>query len=556
MPVASLLYYDSGVKSELSRLVKEMNKRAPLAEQPTQIYGRRPVYRPAPPPDIYVPAGEPPRRLWLPLLLIAFLLVGGAIAAAGAGFLVYRSPRIFPGVHTLGVDLGGRTEQSAATVLAANWRARSIIVDGGAGARLTMQPAELGLILDSEATASRAHAQGRDFAALPQALQYRSSEQGFPPVWYFNPEIARAALESIAPQLAVAPVDAGIALENGRVVATPSVPGRALDVAGSLSWLQQHAVEVVQQGRFPLLLTDVTPAITDSSALVAEANALLTRPLTVSLFDPVRGEQREATIAPEVWATWLALEVDPASPSGYGLDVDTAPAVAYLNEQVAALGDSRYISDDEAAAAVAQAIGGETLSLRLRLYYHERTHSVGPGETFSSIGRDYGIPYPWIQQANPGVADALRVGQTITIPSPDLLLPLPVVEHKRVVVSLSQQRLWAYENGALKWEWPVSTGIESSPTAPGVFQVQSHEENAYAGNWDLWMPKFMGIYRPVPTSEFMNGFHGFPTRNGYNLLWTNSIGRPVTYGCILVANENQALLYDWAEEGVIVEVQR
>ena len=65
-------------------------------------------------------------------------------------------------------------------------------------------------------------------------------------------------------------------------------------------------------------------------------------------------------------------------------------------------------------------------------------------------------------------------------------------------------------DGQLKWEWPASTGIDSSPTAPGVFQIQSHEPNAYAGNWDLWMPSFMGIYRPVPTSEFMNGFHGFP----------------------------------------------
>ena len=179
-----------------------------------------------------------------------------------------------------------------------------------------------------------------------------------------------------------------------------------------------------------------------------------------------------------------------------------------------------------------------------------------PGETFSSIGYDYGIPYPWIQQANPDVGDALRVGQQITIPSPDLLLPLPVVENKRIVVSLSQQRMWAYENGQLKWDWPVSTGIDSSPTAPGVFQIQSHEENAYAANWDLWMPQFMGIYRPVPTSDFMNGFHGFPTRNGVNLLWTNSIGRRVTYGCILVSNDNIALLYPWAEEGVVVDVQR
>jgi lipoprotein-anchoring transpeptidase ErfK/SrfK len=136
-----------------------------------------------------------------------------------------------------------------------------------------------------------------------------------------------------------------------------------------------------------------------------------------------------------------------------------------------------------------------------------------------------------------------------------VLLPLLVVENKRIVVSLSRQRMWAYENGALLGEWPVSTGIPSSPTAPGVFQVQSHDPNAYAASWDLWMPYFVGIYRPVPTSNFMNGFHGFPTRDGVNLLWTGNLGYPVTYGCILLGNEAAPLLYQWAEEGVIVEIR-
>ncbi len=148
------------------------------------------------------------------------------------------------------------------------------------------------------------------------------------------------------------------------------------------------------------------------------------------------------------------------------------------------------------------------------------------------------------------------MGQAIVIPSPDALLPLPPVPGKRIVVSISEQRAWVYENGQLKWEWPASTGIDSSPTAPGVFQIQSHEPNAYAGNWDLWMPSFMGIYRPVPTSEFMNGFHGFPTRGQAQLLWTGDLGRRVTYGCILLSSENAQLLYEWAEEGVVVEVQR
>jgi lipoprotein-anchoring transpeptidase ErfK/SrfK len=68
------------------------------------------------------------------------------------------------------------------------------------------------------------------------------------------------------------------------------------------------------------------------------------------------------------------------------------------------------------------------------------------------------------------------------------------------------------------------------------------------------MPNFMGIYQPAPNVEFMNGFHGFPTRDGANLLWTNNLGTPVTYGCILLSNENAAQLYEWAEQGVIVEI--
>ncbi|MCA9979924.1 MAG: L,D-transpeptidase, partial [Anaerolineales bacterium] len=155
--------------------------------------------------------------------------------------------------------------------------------------------------------------------------------------------------------------------------------------------------------------------------------------------------------------------------------------------------------------------------------------------------------------ANPNVT-SLSPGQTITIPSPDVLLPLEPIQNKRITVSLSEQKMWAYEDGNLKWEWVISTGIADSPTSPGIFQVQSHEPNAYAGNWDLWMPNFMGIYRPVPTSDFMNGFHGFPTRNGSQLLWTNSLGTPVTYGCILVHNDNMSQLYEWAEAGTVVEV--
>jgi lipoprotein-anchoring transpeptidase ErfK/SrfK len=38
-------------------------------------------------------------------------------------------------------------------------------------------------------------------------------------------------------------------------------------------------------------------------------------------------------------------------------------------------------------------------------------------------------------------------------------------------------------------------------------------------------------------------------------LWTNNLGTRVTYGCILLSSENATQLYNWAENGVIVEIR-
>ena len=191
----------------------------------------------------------------------------------------------------------------------------------------------------------------------------------------------------------------------------------------------------------------------------------------------------------------------------------------------------------------------------VRIYNRDATHTVQPDETITSIAWDYGVPYLYIQGANSSLEDGLSVGETITIPSGDNFLEFPVIPNKRIVVSIGEQRVRVYEDGALKWDWIASTGIASSPTWTGIYQVISHEPNAYAGNWDLWMPNFMGVYRPIPGADFTNGFHGFPTRGGSQLLWTNSLGTRVTYGCILLSNDNIQQLYDWAEEGVVVEIQ-
>ncbi len=472
-------------------------------------------------------------------------IIGAAVIVMAGLFLLYSSKLIFPGVHTVGVGLGGLSKQQAALALETAWQRQAITLYAGEKS-FTASPEQLGISLDVQATVQAAFQQGRSLEALGKPVS---------PVLYFDSAIAQENLERLAPQLALPATSASVRIASGRAEAVPAVAGQALNLAATQSYLEQNLDQIIVQGSLPLIMSPIQPASSDVSALVNQANQLLAKPLEFHAYDPITNEALAWTVAPQTWGEWLLLSASLQDSTQLCWSVDTDKVKNFLAGQTAGLGYERYIDSEQAVAAFSNALSAQQVQVSLRIYHRPKQHIVQAGETLASIGRAYGIPYAWIQQANPDVSEALYAGQTLTIPSQDTFLPLPVVENKRIVVSIAQQKIWAYENGAIKWEWAVSTGISSSPSSPGIFQIRTHEPNAYAGNWDLWMPHFMGIYRPVPGSDFMNGFHGFPTRNGSQLLWTNSLGKPVTYGCILISTENAALLYEWAEDGTVVEIR-
>ncbi|WP_420640713.1 L,D-transpeptidase family protein [Candidatus Leptofilum sp.] len=525
-----------------------------MAEAPTQLWF------PAAQPDVLPPPVRRKRpflkHLFVGLILLTLLAIGFT-AVAGAS-LFYMSEMVLPGVRVMSTDVGRMTLSEAAVALSELSSQQTIRLTHGETVWL-ISAEELGLTMDATATAENAHEYGRTPAAWFELIQ--TGAMTVEPIWILDTAVAQTTLQARADELAVEPINAGLIIENGQVTVTPAVDGQMLDVTATVSALAQTgATAVNQNGKaaqsrpIPLAMQVVPAAITDVSGVVAQAEALLSTTITIHATDPVRDEAVSWVVGPQVWGSWLTLAVDPNDTTRFDWVIEPDKAAQFFTERNVALGENRYLDSELALTAVADAIKNQQERIDLRIYHSPSQYVVQPGDTFAGIGRKVGIPYPWIQAANPGVADALIVGQTLTIPSPDELLPYPVVDGKRVVVSISQQRAWVYENGALKWEWLASTGIASSPTAPGVFQIQTHEPNAYAANWDLWMPSFMGIYQPAPNVEFMNGFHGFPTRDGANLLWTSNLGTPVTYGCILLSNENVAQLYEWAEQGVIVEI--
>jgi len=485
---------------------------------------------------------------WSRDALINVLLIALAcgLLAALAGMVLYYSDLILPGVSTLGIDLGGKTRGRAATLLEEAWQSYTLTLRVE-DTSWTATARSLGLGLDAQATAAQAYRQSRVFrpGRGPVVIS---------PVLHIDIPTVQAALNRLAAEVYLAPQDAGVRIVNGRLETIPARPGRELNVEATTNWLIQSAHQTVSRRVFDLTTRTLPPAVSNIDPLIERGNAWLTRTLLIQAYDPIADETWSWPAEPPTWIVWMTLKADPSAPTGITWTLDAAQVTAFVQAQAGVLGETRYLKAEEVVDQVQQAIQNESWRARLRVYHTPRTHMVQFGETISSIARQYGMPYPWVQQANPGV-QTLTPGQKLLIPSPDSLLPLPIVEGKRIVVSLARQVMWAYENGIVKWVWPVSTGIPSSPTSPGVFQIQSHEENAYAASWNLWMPYFMGIYRPVPTADFMNGFHGFPTRDGATLLWTGNLGTPVTYGCILLETGNAAALYQWAQDGVIVEIK-
>lgn len=453
---------------------------------------------------------------------------------------------ILRGVSVAGIPLGGLSEQEAVARLTESYSTVTL----RDGERFwTISPTELGININPTQTAENAHEIGR---GIGNRLTAVFSTVEVNPVYEINFAALRDGLSALSGQVSLPAMDAGVRLVDGRVEPTEPVYGRSLNIESTIAILTSNMDTVLSSREMRLVMDQVTPQIVDSSPMVTEAERLLQSPLQVNVYDPATGDTVVWSALPAIWSNWISA----SSSGGQELHVSLRdqPVRDFLQQNATVFDPIRYLEMDEAVATVQQAIANNQTTSTIRVHHNDRQHTVQPGESITSIAWDYGVPYPWIQQANPGV-DALTVGQTITIPSMENFWPNPVVTNKRIVVSISEQRTRVYENGALLWDWAASTGISNSPTWPGVYQILSHEQNAYAGNWDLWMPYFMGVYQPIPGSDFTNGFHGYPTRGGGQLLWQNSLGTRVTYGCILLDNANASRLYEWAETGVIVEIR-
>ena len=122
---------------------------------------------------------------------------------------------------------------------------------------------------------------------------------------------------------------------------------------------------------------------------------------------------------------------------------------------------------------------------------------------------------------------------------------------KYILVDLSEQHMYVYEGDGLTYSFVASTGINGG-TRIGNFAVQSKIPNAYGSTWDIWMPDWLGIYW---SSGLENGIHALPILPNGATLWAGFLGRPISYGCVVLGTYDAEVLYNWAEIGTPVDIQ-
>jgi lipoprotein-anchoring transpeptidase ErfK/SrfK len=523
------------------------------------------------------------RTAWIPLigiLAVVALCVGvGGLALASRAYGQRYAGRIYPGVSVYGVKLGGLTVDEATAALQTTLpdpSTLSLTLRDGERA-WSRSWADLGLRLDPSATARVAYRVGRGDGSTQQPVdQLEALLFG----WPLSPVVllphtaeAAAALEALAPEVLVPPVNASLIIRPEGVTPVPPQAGRALDVEATIAVLP-HAVGAGAEGMVMELLTHpVQPPIADSAPALAHVEALLAQPFTLVADDPLTRFSATWFVEPQIVASWLV--VQPAEPSGdpmpsgapvdapEGANTDEAYLLitvqeeairAYLDDLGSQLTEAIAIHVDRTVPAVRAAVETGEGQAAVALTHLPRTYTVQPGDTLMSVAQAHGFPVWRLTEANPTIEPgALQPGQPIVIPSIDVLFPLPLITGRHILIDISDQRLYAYEGETLVYNLIASTGIDSSPTITGTFQILSKEENAYASSWDLWMPHFMGIYRSGP--DFTNGIHALPTLSSGVRLWEGYLGSPVSYGCIVIGLDEATALYDWTELGTLVVIR-
>ena len=247
---------------------------------------------------IYVPSQPRRRRSYgdsgpaileqvLLAVLAGLLLFGLVCALTFTGSRLWYAGRIFPGVSVAGIDVGGLTPTSAASLLSEkfSYPLSGKIVLRDQDKMWVASPGELGMARNAEASAKAAFGYGRGGALNEQIrgqITALTSGQDIAPILIFDERTTFQYIQKIAREVNHPTIDASLTLKGMDVVVTPGQVGREVDIANTVK-LVSLQMQQLHDSVVNLFARENKPVILDASAEAALARKILSAPLTIDL---------------------------------------------------------------------------------------------------------------------------------------------------------------------------------------------------------------------------------------------------------------------------------
>ena len=487
-----------------------------------------------------------------PIALIAKIIGGFVVIFAGFFFLTTLfSSDIGPNISTMGIKVSGQSVAEATETLFTYWNEDvliDIMIEGEVFEQV--RPSDIGLSLDTTATAEAAKAAG--LAGFPFGHEIE-------PVITSDYGDVQTYILGIANDVYIPPYEAGYEWRDGQLVSVQGSASRELDTVLSIQRIVDNPLQIITEGSVDLVAFSTPPNVIEADPYFEQALEFVTSDFLIEGYDPFEDEVELMATPRQEMASWLVVTDTGLTIRQDSLDdfIETA------NSQLNLENWQRYLDPVETYEAINNAFitGNDVADVRIR--YADSTYSLQQGDWGIRLSRRIGLPFFNIQNSNPGIDwNLVYPGDNISIPSRDLVIPLDPVEDRRIIVDLDRRYLVAYEDDEVVFHWPISIGRENAPTMPGVYQILSQVDIAYGSSFELcndnaecgqWeMNHFMGIYEVG--YGFTNGFHGSVILPNGAYLDGGSAQTATTYGCVMSDDLQAELLYNWAETGIVVEL--